>query len=245
MARTSSSATSWGARSTRLVHALARSSCGPPCAIFPRRACRYHRLGERTFDVVADRDAAAGSQLFEDYGDNDNTLYLSHHGFVAEDNPFDCVELRLPAVLPRCVSRLMRTCVRAYHTSHVRPARERLHRHGKLGRDKRKLLQAMRVDLRTMDTCARADRPISYPVHVYMAVAAMDTSAIEHCRAIIDGARDRNLLGACFGPAFVAQDALQDASVRAGLADAVQAHLDVSGCIIHPRRHVCSRQPPV
>lgn len=27
---------------------------------------------------------------FQDYGDNDNRLYLGHHGFIPEVNPFDC-----------------------------------------------------------------------------------------------------------------------------------------------------------
>lgn len=81
---------------------------------------KYHVLGEDTFTVLADRNAAPGEQLFEDYGDNDNALlaayegpvcmlrkcwcclcdcvcrYANHHGFVAENNKFDCLTPILP-----------------------------------------------------------------------------------------------------------------------------------------------------
>lgn len=60
---------------------------------------KYHHAKEDVFVVLADRDAAPGEQLFEDYGDNDNTLYLHHHGFVMEGNPFDCAAIRLPSLV--------------------------------------------------------------------------------------------------------------------------------------------------
>jgi hypothetical protein len=42
--------------------------------------------------VRADREVAAGGQIFEDYGDTDNSLYLEAHGFVPDPgaNPFHC-----------------------------------------------------------------------------------------------------------------------------------------------------------
>ena len=46
--------------------------------------------------VLADRDTRRGAQVFEDYGDNPNSVYLEYHGFVPEGNPFDCVALRFP-----------------------------------------------------------------------------------------------------------------------------------------------------
>jgi histone-lysine N-methyltransferase SETD3 len=54
---------------------------------------RTHKLSDKSFDVSADRDCKAGEQLFEDYGDNDNYLYLQHHGFVPNNNPFNCVNV--------------------------------------------------------------------------------------------------------------------------------------------------------
>lgn len=46
--------------------------------------------------MKADRATNAGDQVFEDYGDNSNALYLDHHGFVPHaPNPFDCVSLTL------------------------------------------------------------------------------------------------------------------------------------------------------
>jgi hypothetical protein len=57
---------------------------------------KYHILGKDSFTVLADREAAPGEQLFEDYGDNDNSVYAQHHGFVAVNNPFECVVPKLP-----------------------------------------------------------------------------------------------------------------------------------------------------
>lgn len=160
---------------------------------------KYHRLGTERFDIVADRSAKAGQQLFEDYGDNTNELYVNHHGFVAANNPFDCVSIRLPPIRPRS---------------------------GQLGRDKRRLLEAMRVNINTLDTCSRANKPFSYALHVYMAVALMDSKSIEQCRDIINGARDRGLLGPCFGAAYAAQDLLQDDGIRDALTSAIQEQLN-------------------
>ncbi len=93
---------------------------------------KHHVLSSSGMTIVADRDAAPGQQLFEDYGDNDNSMYgpclplfalgghaflctrsfcvlcvfslhgwtrgryTHHHGFVARNNPFDCVAVSLP-----------------------------------------------------------------------------------------------------------------------------------------------------
>jgi len=54
---------------------------------------KHHVLNENFFEVRADRDAKSGTQVFMDYGDNPSAIYLRHHGFVPDINPFDCVEL--------------------------------------------------------------------------------------------------------------------------------------------------------
>eukprot|EP00945_MAST-04E_sp_MAST-4E-sp1_P002179 g2179.t1 len=59
---------------------------------------RYHKVQNGHFNVFADRACDGGEQLVEDYGDNTNTLYINHHGFVVEENPFDCVEVIMPQV---------------------------------------------------------------------------------------------------------------------------------------------------
>lgn len=59
---------------------------------------RYHRLEAGVVRTFADRPCGAGEHLFEDYGDNSNLVYLEHHGFVPETNPFDCVFLELPGI---------------------------------------------------------------------------------------------------------------------------------------------------
>lgn len=59
---------------------------------------RYHRLEAGAVRTFADRPCGAGEHLVEDYGDNSNLVYLEHHGFVPESNPFDCVTLELPGI---------------------------------------------------------------------------------------------------------------------------------------------------
>jgi protein-histidine N-methyltransferase len=65
----------------------------------------YHRLQHGVGMVIsADRVVAnAYQQIFEDYGDNDNYVYFLYHGFLMEDNPFDCAAVRLPSVNHRPV----------------------------------------------------------------------------------------------------------------------------------------------
>lgn len=56
----------------------------------------HHKLAATAdggITILADRDVPKGSQVFEDYGDNNDDLYLKYHGFVANNNPFTCVNL--------------------------------------------------------------------------------------------------------------------------------------------------------
>eukprot|EP01010_Urceolus_cornutus_P003022 NODE_404_length_1696_cov_199.786885_g322_i0.p1 GENE.NODE_404_length_1696_cov_199.786885_g322_i0~~NODE_404_length_1696_cov_199.786885_g322_i0.p1 ORF type:complete len:511 (+),score=104.16 NODE_404_length_1696_cov_199.786885_g322_i0:48-1535(+) len=47
--------------------------------------------------ILSDRHCAAGSQLFESYGDPSNREMLDYHAFVPDWNPHECVEVhRLP-----------------------------------------------------------------------------------------------------------------------------------------------------
>jgi len=52
----------------------------------------YHERSEAdgSITVRADRNVMPGDQIFEDYGDIDNSLYLEAHGFVPNENPFHC-----------------------------------------------------------------------------------------------------------------------------------------------------------
>eukprot|EP01040_Poterioochromonas_malhamensis_P003213 gene3213-3425_t len=56
---------------------------------------QHHRLDPKTrsISIYADRNIeTVGEQLFEDYGDNTNQIYLTYHGFVPHFlNPFHCV----------------------------------------------------------------------------------------------------------------------------------------------------------
>jgi len=59
---------------------------------------RHHLLTAGSFLVKADRRAAPGSAVHEDYGDGSNALYLAHHGMVIGENPFDCAAVPLRPV---------------------------------------------------------------------------------------------------------------------------------------------------
>jgi histone-lysine N-methyltransferase SETD3 len=61
----------------------------------------YHRIERGFFRVLADRATVKQTEVFEDYGDNPNNVYLQHHGFVPENNPFDCIRMPLPVLQPR------------------------------------------------------------------------------------------------------------------------------------------------
>ncbi len=52
----------------------------------------YHERNDDngSITVRADRNVISGEQIFEDYGDIDNSLYLEAHGFVPHENPFHC-----------------------------------------------------------------------------------------------------------------------------------------------------------
>ena len=59
----------------------------------------YHVLSsDGSMTVKADQDVGESSQIFEDYGDNPNYLYLEAHGFVPSHNPFNCADLNNPPV---------------------------------------------------------------------------------------------------------------------------------------------------
>jgi hypothetical protein len=42
----------------------------------------HHKLNEDGIVILADRDEISGNQLFEDYGDNEDKVYLQYHGFI-------------------------------------------------------------------------------------------------------------------------------------------------------------------
>jgi histone-lysine N-methyltransferase SETD3 len=53
----------------------------------------HHKLLEKDNMLVVsvDRDyVSKGEQVFEDYGDNDDSIYITYHGFVPDENPFRC-----------------------------------------------------------------------------------------------------------------------------------------------------------
>ncbi len=59
---------------------------------------KYHYFDSTSSLVVlADRDHKQGQEIYEDYGDNDDSIYLQYHGFVADKNPFRCLPINIHA----------------------------------------------------------------------------------------------------------------------------------------------------
>lgn len=56
---------------------------------------RHHKLNASGLFLSADRACDLNEQLFEDYGDNEDSIYLQYHGFVARKNPFRCVNFEV------------------------------------------------------------------------------------------------------------------------------------------------------
>ena len=58
---------------------------------------KYHVIDDKktTVKILSDRPCRAGKQLYEDYGDNRNLVYLMNHGFVPSENPFNAVPIDL------------------------------------------------------------------------------------------------------------------------------------------------------
>eukprot|EP01060_Flectonema_neradi_P031066 TRINITY_DN4629_c0_g1_i1.p1 TRINITY_DN4629_c0_g1~~TRINITY_DN4629_c0_g1_i1.p1 ORF type:complete len:479 (+),score=69.27 TRINITY_DN4629_c0_g1_i1:90-1439(+) len=54
----------------------------------------YHTLTSDGDAVVrSDRHVQPSDQVFESYGDNVNAIYFQYHGFVPDNNPYDCYKL--------------------------------------------------------------------------------------------------------------------------------------------------------
>jgi len=63
---------------------------------------QYHtRNADGSITVRADREVTnAGEQIFEAYGDTDNSLFLEAFGFIPDNNPFHCAMIP-PEFIPR------------------------------------------------------------------------------------------------------------------------------------------------
>ena len=53
----------------------------------------HHDASTGSITVRSDRNVLGGEQIYEDYGDTDNSLFLEAHGFVPDHNPFHCAML--------------------------------------------------------------------------------------------------------------------------------------------------------
>ena len=59
---------------------------------------KHHVLSDKSLTIYADRNAESGDQLYEDYGDNSDQIYSQYHGFIPDENPFRCINVKLPAL---------------------------------------------------------------------------------------------------------------------------------------------------
>jgi len=54
----------------------------------------HHLRNDGSISVKCDRHVEEGEQIYEDYGDTDNSLFLEAHGFVPDENPFHCATIQ-------------------------------------------------------------------------------------------------------------------------------------------------------
>jgi hypothetical protein len=116
----------------------------------------HHRLsGDEGLQVTADRQCKEGEQLFEDYGDNEDSIYLQYHGFVADENPFRCVDVQVGPPDSSVVSGP---------------------RHA--------LLESLRLNT-TLKKCVDASGEVGLGILVYLAVQDMGESEAEKCLDVV------------------------------------------------------------
>lgn len=136
---------------------------------------KYHVLGKDSFTVKADRDVAPSHQVFEDYGDNENSIYLHHHGFVPDVNPFDCAKLDLP--LPNLEN--------ASEDSH--------------GQQQKTVLMGLGLTPR-MATCLRLGKPVPRSLRRWVGVMDMtQRELLSKCKQMVAGSRTHQAVKACVG----------------------------------------------
>eukprot|EP01064_Diplonema_japonicum_P027738 TRINITY_DN4087_c2_g2_i1.p1 TRINITY_DN4087_c2_g2~~TRINITY_DN4087_c2_g2_i1.p1 ORF type:complete len:450 (+),score=72.40 TRINITY_DN4087_c2_g2_i1:65-1351(+) len=60
---------------------------------------KYHEISpDGSALVYSDREAVGNVELHESYGDNTNYIYLAYHGFVPEQNPYECYQYTFDAL---------------------------------------------------------------------------------------------------------------------------------------------------
>lgn len=122
----------------------------------------HHRLSEDRdggLTVTSDRPCSAGQQLFEDYGDNEDNIYLQYHGFVAHDNPFRCVDIQV---------------------SFSSDASET-----DMSESRRSLMAALRLNT-TMKKCVDASGEVGLGILVYLAVQGFSEAEVEKCLTVVN-----------------------------------------------------------
>eukprot|EP00605_Chrysophyceae_sp_TOSAG23-4_P000492 GSChrysophyteH1.ASY1.ANO1.551.1 assembled CDS len=118
---------------------------------------KHHHLSDTdgSLRISADRDAAKGMQLLEDYGDNRDKIYLQYHGFVVEHNPFRCIMLNLPPIDSEVF----------------------------FDESKRALLKSLRFSSTPQD-CVEEKGSIEMASMVYMIVMSMNSNETTKCYAV-------------------------------------------------------------
>jgi histone-lysine N-methyltransferase SETD3 len=108
--------------------------------------------------ITSDRSCQVGQQLFEDYGDNSDDVYLLYHGFVAETNPFRCVDVDVGALTSFTeITTLRRQLLVDLEFKPSGPA----------------------------PACVDRDGRVGFAIEVYLAVLVMTETEVESCAAVI------------------------------------------------------------
>jgi ribosomal protein L12E/L44/L45/RPP1/RPP2 len=138
---------------------------------------QFHQKDPNTkaISIFADRYTESNTQLFEDYGDNTNEIYLQYHGFIPHTmNPFHCIKYDFSSFF----SALSKRKGEKDHHSVSLPVEKVL-------TDKQfELLKLFKFPLTHMQSiCLRNDGKMNRNHFVFFAILAFNEQELEICSA--------------------------------------------------------------
>ncbi|CAN0022489.1 unnamed protein product, partial [Heterosigma akashiwo] len=132
---------------------------------------KYHRLQQEGLRVFADRafrpGDGGGGQFFEDYGDNPNSIYFEHHGFIPDENPHECAYVTVDAM----------------HSRHNYDDPATKERKGALF--KKVATSQLKVRAPPYELCLRANGVAPYFLNYYIGIWALEGERLDKCEQVV------------------------------------------------------------
>jgi len=129
---------------------------------------KYHRYQVDGLRVFSDRlFDEIGAQYFEDYGDNANSIYFQHHGFIPHDNPHDCVYITVDAL----------------HSRHNYDSPEIKERKGEIF--KKVATKQLKIRAPPYEICMRETGNVPHFLNYYIGIWALEGEKLDKCEQIV------------------------------------------------------------